>query len=130
MRKIAFLLFILLNIRLVAQEIPPSDDSLMVSAAAAQKLTEQGLYLDAVKAALLKEDDKAIQLFESLLTKYPDNIPSKYELAQIYLRKKDYTRGTELIKKQLRLIQRIFGTKSYLPIIMSHRAITGNGQSF
>lgn len=102
MRKIAFVLFILLNFRLIAQEIPPSDDSLMVSAAAAQKLSEQGLYLDAVKAALLKEDDKALQLFESLLTKYPDNIPSKYELAQIYLRKKDYTRGTELIEKAVK----------------------------
>lgn len=98
MRRITILLFILLNINLIAQEVPPSDDSLAISTAAAQKLTEQGLYLDAVKATLLKDDDKAVQLFESLLSKFPDNIPSKYELAQIYLRKKDYVRGKELIE--------------------------------
>jgi tetratricopeptide (TPR) repeat protein len=98
MRKFGLIVFILLNLNLLAQEVPPVDDSLNLRSATNQKLTEQGLYLDAVKAALMKEDDKAVQLFESLLTSYPNNVASKYELAQIYLRKNDFVRGTELIE--------------------------------
>jgi tetratricopeptide (TPR) repeat protein len=48
------------------------------------------IFIDATKAKLLGDTDKAVSLYESCLTKNPQHSASMYELAQVYFDKNDY----------------------------------------
>jgi tetratricopeptide (TPR) repeat protein len=49
------------------------------------------IFIDATKAKLLGETDKAVALYESCLEKNPKHSASMYELAQLYFDNSDYT---------------------------------------
>ena len=70
-----------------------------VAETAAKKEEVTNLFMDATKARLIGETEKAISLYESCLAKNPDHSASMYELAQIYFETNDYESAARFAEK-------------------------------
>jgi tetratricopeptide (TPR) repeat protein len=68
-----------------------------------QKPEVSALFLDATKAKLLGNKDKAIMLYNSVLEKDPGNDAACYELAQLYFDRNDVTTALQLAEKAVTL---------------------------
>jgi len=87
----------------------------------AKELTAQALFIDANKSKLIGNLDLAIDRFEEVISKDKKNDPAMYELAKLYILKKNDEKARRYIKSALNLAPENAWYNSLLADILVHQ---------